>query len=848
MRGIRILAISIAVAGLLALAADPVRALGLGEARVDSYLNQPLDIRVRLLEASELELDSLTIGTATPDDYQRLGLASNALALGLQFEVDRSQSPAIIRIRSEQPVTDPIVQVLVDARWASGRLLREYTLFLDPPTLDIAPPVRSQPQAEARVPAVQRPRSEPAPSPRPQPAVREPRATSSRDDGERVVQSGDTLWSIAMANLPAGEVTMDQMMLSIVDLNPEAFRNGNINQLLRGSRLTLPTAEQVRSIDRQSARATVLAQNRAFNQRLGSDVPVVADAARGAPADEPAADAPGEPAPQPSADEPVAAREPEPEGRLELVPAGDDDTGSGLDSEGQEVDRLREQLARTEEELYTARLEAEDFQARLEDLEAMVARNPDGVGIADAELAGLQETLRSARIAASEEADPELRAEVTAQLDDYLERFESVADQVDTTPSMDDAPAMADADEVAAVSGETEEAVEESEPDRPVVTQVGDGNGGWMSNPLFWPIAGLLALLIALGGVWIALQRRRREAENAPTVRRAVKPKAPDAPVQDPVDRARAEVAERPADLAAHLALLNVLAGRDEPRAFEDALEHMFEHVESGEEPAWREAVELAGTVAPEHVLVKGSADWVAGPGDIDGEPKDEIDEESEVGDLMSRLDAEEDDEPDDSDWRLDDDDDGDAEPDTPMLRDRDDEEPLELGGQEDDHDDLGAQVEPVGDDESGSGAGLGAAELGDPTSPDVPDEEAESEWLDDELAGDAESEDATRRVGDAIDSPEAPSAPATDDDDGLLADWTDESDEAAEGEGEEDGGEAGDDIFAPSDDDVDVKLDLARAYLSWNSTDSARTLLEEVVREGNTEQKAQARKLLDDL
>ncbi len=79
--------------------------------------------------------------------------------------------------------------------------------------------------------------------------------------------------------------------------------------------------------------------------------------------------------------------------------------------------------------------------------------------------------------------------------------------------------------------------------------------------------------------------------------------------------------------------------------------------------------------------------------------------------------------------------------------------------------------------------------------------------------------------------------------------DWTESSDDELTSSAAANGDAGtGVDIFAPSDDDVDVKLDLARAYLSWNSTDSAKTLLEEVVREGNDEQKEQAQKLLDDL
>ena len=88
-------------------------------------------------------------------------------------------------------------------------------------------------------------------------------------------------------------------------------------------------------------------------------------------------------------------------------------------------------------------------------------------------------------------------------------------------------------------------------------------------------------------------------------------------------------------------------------------------------------------------------------------------------------------------------------------------------------------------------------------------------------------------------------------DDEGIdFGAWGDEDESQAprDAEAEPEAGEGDEDIFAQSDDDVDVKLDLAKAYLSWNSTDSARTLLEEVAREGNESQQDEARKLLEEI
>jgi len=816
-------------------------ALGLGEARVDSFLNQPLDVRMRLLDTSADDLDTLTVAAASPEEYQRLGLASGSLALDLEISIDRSQSPPVVRVRSRRPVSDPVVQLLIDARWSSGRMLREYTLFLDPPTVPVAPPAAPQPAPETD-PATGR-TAAPRPSTRSEPDAPEPAPRAqARMSADRYgpVAGGETLWSIAQANLRPG-VTMDQMMLAIVELNPGAFRDRNVNRLMRGAQLELPDAGQARAIDPETAAAMVAEQNRAFRRGIGADVPVVSDAARSA-ADRSGADTGSADAETGQADH-----------RLALVPPTDEGEGNGMSGDAAEVEALRQQLARAEEELFAARQEADEFRDRLSELEDLVRGNPNAIGVRDVELAGLEQTLREAREATREDSDPELRSRVSEQLDEYIEQFEAATDAGDAADTAgpaqdaDAAPALADAgdaDDPAAATDPADAAAPEAEavsPPERVVTEIGgrgflqrllDGTTGWLLAGL-----GVLLALVALAG--LVVRRKRREAAPAVPAQRA-EPRAPAAPAApaDPVARARAAVTERPHELARHVELLRTLAGENDQAAFADALEAMFEHVDSGQEPEWREALELAERTVPGHALVKGSSDWVArGDEGHDDEPSSELDREAEVDDLMSRLDADLD-EPDDRDWVAGEPDEPAPEPDGPLLR-EDDAAPAKS---------------------SASAAGKPGTEASD-------DDIDLSEWADE----DAGAEDTV---------PSA-SADSGGDDDDLVLDWPDDEDEAA-GEQASDQrrgrdstlvldedelpgnsdeptlvldedelpGEAEDDedIFAQGDDDVAVKLDLARAYLSWNSNDSARTLLEEILQEGNEEQRAEARRLLDEI
>jgi len=756
-----------------------VHALGLGEARVDSFLNQPLDVRMRLLDASAEDLDSLTLNLAGSQDFERLGLSSNALALDLEISVERVGDAPVVRVRSNRPVTDPVVQLLLDARWSSGRLLREYTLFLDPATVEMrAPPPQTEPAPPATAPRTRAGESTAAPTTRPAttPAParsRAPRAAAA-DGTYGPVASGETLWTIARNNLPAADVSMDQMLIAIVELNPRAFRDRNINWLLRGSVLQLPDAEQVRAIDREAAAAAVAAQNRAFERGAGSTQPVVSDAARAAPS-----------TPSPARSEPGARAETDSTPRLALVPPEEGQDGAASDG-GDAIAQVRRELARTEEELYALRQETRDYQERVRELEESLRERGEPGGVRDQELAELEQRLREAR-----EENSELRQRVAA------------------------------------------------EPDATPVTEVGNQSGlaGWWA----WIVGGLALLAAIIGGVWFGV-RRRQNADvaatppSAPTRPRPApaKPVAP-APPKDPVDSAREVVAANPERLQSHLDLLETLAGEGREREFGVALEAMYDVVEDDSDPAWLRALDMAGRVVPGHSLVKGSSDWISDVTETDAQAERAsdvaVDDESEVDDLMARLDADLD-HAEEGDWLAD----ADAGID-------DDGSPSEVADEKLDapRDATDARTEPGSDDDEGV---IDFDALADEPATKPTDDETSSE---DDLVIDWPEPGTGQTDAEGKPSPEtAASGSAPDESDaGMEPEFEAESespiDEASLADETED-------IFAQGEDDVAVKLDLARAYISWNSADSARTLLDEILAEGNEAQREEARKLLSDL
>lgn len=475
----RILIVALPGAALLVVN-GPACALGLGEARVDSYLGQPLQVTVRLLEASAEELETLTIAPAAPADYERVGLPGDGLAFGLEVSVDRSVVPPVARITSRSAVTDPVVRILLDARWSGGRLLREYTLFLDPPAYEAAPP---PPAAAAR------------PGTAEDPAVRvESRSAPGEPYGP--VKSGETLWSIASAYRPDTSLTMNQVMLAILYRNPHAFAGSNVNRLFQGVELDMPGLDEIMAIDPVEAMELVAAQNRAWRDLRGPvDVPRVADAA-----------VPEATVPPETGAGAGSSQAPEIVHRLELVPPEAETSGRGGPGLADEDPAgFFDTLARTEEELLAAQLEAEVLRRRMESPGAADIDPASGMSVADADLAALEWVLREARLAETQQPPGEDLSPVELLGEEITAYFETL-----DTPGTDDADARAKeaAGTLAAPVDERGPAVAASAAGRTgAAGTLRQSLTEWAREPASWGLfLGLLMLLFVLA--WLIYRYR----------------------------------------------------------------------------------------------------------------------------------------------------------------------------------------------------------------------------------------------------------------------------------------------------------------------------------------------------
>ena len=309
-----------AVASLV-VAAPHAAALGLGRLSVQSSLGETMQAEIEITSMTPEEASNLKIRVAPPDQYRSANVDYNPVLPGTRATlVRRPDGRQFVRLVSDRSVQEPFVDVILEISWASGRLVREYTLLFDPPTSiraqaptpapsgsasptgPAAPAMATAPEASEAPPAVSRAerraaerqaaadarraaaearrsaaasKEEPTP-PATRSAARAPegptRAVETSGDEYRV-RSGDTLSRIAARTQRSG-VSLDQMLVALFRANPAAFSGNNMNRLHSGVVLAIPSAESAQGINVAEARKEIHAQSAdfgAYRQKLATN-------------------------------------------------------------------------------------------------------------------------------------------------------------------------------------------------------------------------------------------------------------------------------------------------------------------------------------------------------------------------------------------------------------------------------------------------------------------------------------------------------------------------------------------------------------------------------------------------
>ncbi|MDP6416520.1 MAG: FimV/HubP family polar landmark protein, partial [Gammaproteobacteria bacterium] len=511
-----------------------VYALGLGSVSVESALNQPLRVRIEIIQLGDTRLEDVNVQMASTDDFQRFNIERVGFLSNVRLSVEATPQGNFVTLITSQVVREPYLSFILETRWPNGRLLSEHTILLDLPVFDdqqasasartpispvlqrpdaatqpdqpfvepaapaVTPPTQSTqpiiepevidapalqpqdltPELEEVIPEpesvtqeaeilpedlVQEESAEPVDEPQqPELAVEEdPQAVEPAAEAvveeqavavvEEIVEetveeqavavepepepvqaevteeievepepelapvevaeeiaadeepetpdlaeeietsATDTLSDIALRVRLSNSVTIQQTMLALQQLNPDAFDDGNINQLRSGQVMRVPTLAEVEAIDPQEAIDEVTRQNQ---QVAEVDVEPLA-----APTDA-----------TPDQDD-------QPQGQLSVVSSDADaiNASSGIselnDEENAELDRriaeLENQLALRQEEADRARIEREDLDSRMAELEEQIADAQEIIRLQDLQLAQLQETLAAAAAEAAAQAEAE---------------------------------------------------------------------------------------------------------------------------------------------------------------------------------------------------------------------------------------------------------------------------------------------------------------------------------------------------------------------------------------------------------------------------------------------------------
>ncbi len=276
---------------LLSTAHLTAHALALGPVTPLSALGEPLVAGISVPEISPEEFASLKVTLATPEAFAAAGMDYNAALASAQFTLHRRpDGTTYLLLRSDKMVTDPFVNLVVSATWAGGRVVRNYTLLIDPPAArqneanTITAPLAATTPALKSAPLTQTPVIAPRPIAEVKPTLvqtaKQPAtAVASKNSGDQIkVSAGSTAGKIAADNLPAN-VSLDQMLIALLRGNPDAFIGNNINRLKAGAVLSLPTNEEALATPANTARQTILAQSRDFNnfrRKLAESAPSIA--------------------------------------------------------------------------------------------------------------------------------------------------------------------------------------------------------------------------------------------------------------------------------------------------------------------------------------------------------------------------------------------------------------------------------------------------------------------------------------------------------------------------------------------------------------------------------------------
>ncbi len=286
-------------AGVMLMASLPAFAAGLGKLTVTSTLGQPFRGEIDLLAVDKKDLGSIRARFASFEAFKEAKIERAPVLSAMRFSVEQKKNgDPYLKITSSRPVDEPFLDMLIELDWPAGRLVREYTILLDPPgygeqrseVVPMAVPVVKSALAVPAQAATVSAQSAEAPAIKPEVRASIPldKKLLSKDEMKTEVagagkptpedygpvRKGENLSAIASALKPDG-VSLEQMLVALFQSNKQAFAGNNMNRLKAGQILRVPDAVQAEEVKTNDAAKQVKAHSadwHAYRQKLAAAI------------------------------------------------------------------------------------------------------------------------------------------------------------------------------------------------------------------------------------------------------------------------------------------------------------------------------------------------------------------------------------------------------------------------------------------------------------------------------------------------------------------------------------------------------------------------------------------------
>ena len=520
----------------MALVPISVFAAGLGKLNVMSGLGEPLKADIELISVTPEELSSITAAIASEEAYVTQGIEKPASHNTIKVTVAKNANGApILKLQSGQPISEPFLDMLIQVDWASGRLLREYTVLLDPPgytgeadsstqTMQ-APVVKSgdvissgnmrDDNVSGETMASRPSKSKTARTSRtnPKEAIRTKDEMPAGDASgeEYLTHSGDTLAKIARDMKPEG-ISLEQMLVGLYQSNPDAFQGNNINRLKIGKIIRPPSEQVLSAITRKEASKEIKVQTANWNVYRNKLAGIVAESA---PSDTEAnTQSAGGNIKTAAEDKSI----PSATGAKDVVKLSAGDI-SALKADADNVKSLQDKVSALQEEATAREKSVKEAQDRTASLEKQIADMQKLLALKNGAMSDLQKqaeaqtAVEKAKVGEVKPVEaPLVKPEAEKPGDKPMAEEKSVSEENPTTKPLENAPAATEpVKPEPAITAPTKKptakpAVQpESAPEQSFI----DGILGNLDIPLLLPAGGVLALL---GGGWMYLRKKREKS------------------------------------------------------------------------------------------------------------------------------------------------------------------------------------------------------------------------------------------------------------------------------------------------------------------------------------------------